>query len=68
MFLKRLGGIMKVGDLVHAREKNTGKKYIGVIRKKRGRHYKVYFPHAPSAVWNDGVWTSWALEVINENR
>ncbi len=59
---------LKIGDLVQAVEKTTGKKYIGVIRKKLGSNYKVYFPHAPSAVWNDGVWTSWALEVICESR
>jgi len=63
---------MKVGDLIKAYSITGMKSYIGVItavahdpiHPNCKYRYKVFFPNAPEAWWNDGTWNKKALELV----
>ena len=60
--------MFKIGDLVRCTGGNGRMKRIGVVKRITSVHtYIVFFFDPPDNNWNNGVWTTYAMELIDEN-
>ena len=61
--------MFKIGDLVRCTGGSKKIKRIGVVMRATSVDtYIVFFFDPPDNNWNNGIWTTYAMELVDESR